>query len=277
MRPELQKKIDRAIKLLRTMSDAYNGQPIEVAYSGGKDSDVILQLTREAGISYRAIYKNTTIDPPGTIKHVQEMGVEILRPKKTFFQLIEKRGFPSRLMRYCCAELKEYKVLDKAILGIRREESIKRSQRYKEPTMCRVYKSGGHAELILPILDWTLQDVQEFIEDRHIKLAPVYYSEDGTVDYTRRLGCMGCPLASLNHRIEEMKAHPKIVRQYIRRGKVWWAAKPRKAHAMSEDIYEHFAHSTFGERYGNQCFNKEALFKTDYKKALEDYFGIELP
>ena len=31
MRPELQKKIDRAIKLLRTISDAYDNQPIEVA------------------------------------------------------------------------------------------------------------------------------------------------------------------------------------------------------------------------------------------------------
>lgn len=277
MRPELQKKIDRAIKLLRIMSDGYDNKPIEVAYSGGKDSDVILQLTREAGIPYRAIYKNTTIDPAGTIQHVKEMGVEIMRPKKTFFQLIEERGFPSRFVRYCCSELKEYKVLDKVIIGIRKEESTKRSKLYKEPTMCRIYRNGVHVEQILPILDWTLQDVQEFIEDRHIKLAPVYYREDGTVDYTRRLGCMCCPLASQSHRIEEMKANPKIVRQYILRGKIWWAAKHRKAHDMSEDIYEHFAHSTFGEGYSSQCLNKEALFKTDYKKALEDFFGIELP
>lgn len=291
MRPELQKKIDGAIKLLRTMSKAYENQPIEVAYSGGKDSDVILQLTREAGIPYRAIYRNTTIDPPGTIKHVQEMGVEIVRPEKTFFQLMCQKGWPSRFARFCCSELKEYRILDKAILGIRKEESAKRAARYKEPTMCRLYrnnkgnrndkcKDGKCAvcvEQILPILDWTLQDVQEFIEDRKIKLAPVYYREDGTIDFSRRLGCMCCPLASKSHRIDEFKAYPKMVRNYIRCGKIWWNAKPRLAQKKCEDIYEMFAHTVFGDGYSTRCLNKEALFKTDYKKALEDYFGIELP
>lgn len=69
--PELQKKIDRAIKLLQSVANGYDGE-IEVAYSGGKDSDVILQLAKESGIRYRAIYKNTTIDPPGTVKHCKD-------------------------------------------------------------------------------------------------------------------------------------------------------------------------------------------------------------
>ena len=71
MTPELQKKIDFAIRLLKAYDDPQN--PVEIAYSGGKDSDVILQLAKEAGINFRAIYKNTTIDPPGTIKHVKDM------------------------------------------------------------------------------------------------------------------------------------------------------------------------------------------------------------
>lgn len=59
---ELEKKIQRSLKVLRM----YKGDaPIEVSYSGGKDSDVILALTKMAGIPCRAIYKNTTIDPPG--------------------------------------------------------------------------------------------------------------------------------------------------------------------------------------------------------------------
>lgn len=156
MRPELQKKIDQAIRLLRTMSEAY-GDVIEVAYSGGKDSDVILQLTKEAGIKYRAIYKNTTIDPPGTIKHVKDMGVEVLQPKYTFAQLIAKKGMPNRCRRFCCDVLKEYKVLDKVIIGVRREESTKRAKRYHEPTQCRFFGSKKeHVEQIYPILEWTL-------------------------------------------------------------------------------------------------------------------------
>lgn len=46
---ELQKKIDWAIKLIRIYAPK-DGSPLEVAYSGGKDSDVLLQLVKEAGV-----------------------------------------------------------------------------------------------------------------------------------------------------------------------------------------------------------------------------------
>lgn len=149
IRPELQKKIDQAIKLLRQIPLA-DGECVEVSYSGGKDSDVILQLTKEAGIPYRAIYKNTTIDPAGTINHAKEMGAEILQPKQTFFQLIKRKGFPTRRARFCCSELKEYKVLDKAIQGIRTSESAARAKRYQEPQICRFYGSKkNHVQVFL--------------------------------------------------------------------------------------------------------------------------------
>ena len=135
----LEKKIERALWLLRTAA-ADSDQPIEVSYSGGKDSDVILELARMSGIRYRAIYKNTTIDPPGTIKHCIENGVEIVR-RKSFAQVIQKKGFPNFTRRFCCRELKEYKILDRAVQGIRRSESTKRAKRYKEPTVCRLYGS----------------------------------------------------------------------------------------------------------------------------------------
>lgn len=134
----LQRKIDRAIRLLQSVQKRYDGE-IEIAYSGGKDSDVILQLAKEAGIRYRAIYKNTTIDPPGTWGHVREMGVEILRAKASFFHLVAQKGFPSRFSRFCCEKLKEYKVLDKSVIGVRKAESRKRNERYNEPTQCRYY------------------------------------------------------------------------------------------------------------------------------------------
>ena len=128
-----------------------------------------------AGIPYRAIYKNTTIDPPGTISHAREMGAEVIHPQKTFFQLIAKIGFPSRFNRWCCSILKEYKVCDRAIQGIRRSESRKRAERYKEPERCRVYSAKEKVKQYLPILEWTDQDVEEFIKERNIKCHPLYY------------------------------------------------------------------------------------------------------
>ena len=88
MTEDLQKKVNRAIRLLKSASKvaSKHGQPLEICYSCGKDSEVILELAKMAEVDYKAIYKITTIDPSGTIKHATEKGVELVRPKETFFQ-----------------------------------------------------------------------------------------------------------------------------------------------------------------------------------------------
>lgn len=218
MKPDLKKKIDRAIKLLKAAERkaAEVGQPVEICYSGGKDSEVILELAKMAGINYRAIYKNTTIDPPGTISHVLRKGVEMVRPKITFVELMKKKVWPSRQVRFCCSELKEYKILDYAVVGIRREESRKRAERYQEPEICRVYNAKEKTRQYLPILDWTLQDVVDFLKERDIQCAPHYYDADGEFHPERRLGCMGCPMMSRKQRIREFERHPNMVKLYLR-------------------------------------------------------------
>lgn len=250
MTEELQKKVDQAIRLIK-MAGA-DGQVVEVAYSGGKDSDVILELTRMAGIKYRAIYKNTTIDPPGTIKHALEQGAEMMRPEKSFFQLLSENGFPNSWQRHCCRFLKEYKVLDRSIQGIRKCESTKRNATYEEPTECRVYGKGRKkqtAEAFYPILYWTDEDVVEFIEARGIKIHPLYYREDGTIDPKRRLGCMCCPLAYYRKRLDYFRRYPRMVKAYCRA-----AQKFRDTHPHVEtvkkyaDVYEWFTREIFFER-----------------------------
>lgn len=278
---ELQKKIDQAIHLLQSVQRGYDGQ-IEIAYSGGKDSDVILQLAKEAGINFRAIYKNTTIDPPGTIAHVKKMGVEIRRPKISFFQLVAKKGLPSRFSRFCCAELKEYKILDKCIIGVRKAESTKRASIYSEPTRCRYYgrakTDANHVEVIYPILDWTDEDVRDFILDRHITLASIYYDRGGNLDVSKRLGCMGCPLASEKKRIASFKEHPKMVRCYLRSLQNFWDSHPdARCHKKYDDIYEYFTRDVFYPRQSEWDRVSNGMFgKPDFKHFLEQQFGINL-
>lgn len=282
MREELQRKVNFAIKLLQSAEKmaAKVNQPVEIAYSGGKDSDVILELAKMSGINYRAIYKCTTIDPAGTIKHAEDNGVEIMRPKETFAQLIWRKGFPSRRARFCCEALKEYKVLDYAVIGVRREESPKRAERYKEPEMCRVYSKKSKVRQYYPILEWTKEDIIEFIEERGIQCHPLYYDEDGTFHVERRLGCMGCPLMSHRLRIENFKQHPRMVRLYIRAEKKYWDSHPNlKIREYLNNGYEWFVLQVFcksiqdfKERFGQTLFDKPI----DCKKFLEDYFGVNL-
>lgn len=277
MTPELQRKVDRAVKLIQQAGR--DGMEVEVAYSGGKDSDVILELTRMAGIKYRAIYKNTTIDPPGTIAHAKENGVEIRRARKTFFQLMAQKGFPSRFVRFCCSELKEYKILDRNIMGVRKAESIARSKRYSEPTKCLFYGSKKeHVEAFYPILDWSDQDVADFIRERGIKCHPLYYDEQGNFHVERRLGCMCCPLAYKKKRIAEFKQHPNMVKAYIRAGQQFRDTHPDAALTKNyENIYDAFVRFLFYERDSDFKQNNVGLFgKTDNKKFLENYFNIKL-
>ena len=224
MRKELEKKINQAIRLLKSIPT--DKGDIELSYSGGKDSDVILRLAQMAGVKVRVIYKSTSIDPPGTIPHAIKNGAEVIRPKKTFFQLVEEKGMPSRFVRFCCEVLKEYKICDIAIQGIRRSESRARNDRYKEPQICRTYKNkNDRVSVFLPILEWTDEDVDEFIREQGMKCAPVYYDDEGRFHVERRLGCMCCPLASRKKRLEEFRKHPRMVRLYIKAHDKWMSRK----------------------------------------------------
>lgn len=272
---ELDKKIKDSIRILKMGAQ---DKTVELSYSGGKDSDVILALAKMADISIRPIYKCTTIDPPGTIRHVRDNGVEVIRPEKTFFQLIEINGLPSRWARFCCRYLKEYKIMDDAIHGIRKVESIKRAKLYKEPLSCRMYHNG-RVNQILPILEWTDDDVNEFIAAYGIKCHPLYYDEAGNFHVERRLGCIGCPLAH-DIGLSELLKYPKFFRAELKAYQKWWnrpRKKPTKTHQKFNDIYEAVTCRLFFGDYGKFLTIRGGLFgSTDCKAFLEDYFKIDL-
>lgn len=60
-------KIEKAIESLRIAekiaSDFYN-KPLVVTYSGGKDSDVLLDLALKSGIKFEVSHSVTTVDAP---------------------------------------------------------------------------------------------------------------------------------------------------------------------------------------------------------------------
>lgn len=273
---DLAKKEQQAIKILRM----YRGNtPVELSYSGGKDSDVILALANIANINYRAIYKNTTIDPPGTVKHCKENNVEIIKPKETFLDIIRKKGVPTRRARFCCEVLKEYKILDNAIQGIRKCESSARAKRYKEPVVCRMYNKKDHVNLFLPILDWQDRDVSDFVKAHGIRCHDLYYKND-RFDVRERLGCIGCPMASDNGLSDFIK-YPKMVKQWIKAAQQWWDTPREKllgSQKKFDSVYALFAHSVFFDSYDKfQAANTPLTGgKENWKQRLEDFFRIDL-
>ena len=199
----------------------------------------------------------------------------------TFREVLWKSGLPSRFRRSCCDKLKEYKILDYAVIGVRRDESPKRAKLYKEPEMCRVYNKKEKTRQYLPILEWTASDIAEFIQDRGIKCHPLYYDEQGRFHVERRLGCVGCPLASKKKCMEDFKKNPKMVKFYIKGAQKFLDTHPdSKIHGYFKDACEWFAFtlycdslSEFRRMFGADMFGQSI----DCKQHLQTLFNIELP
>lgn len=101
---ELEKKAIMRLKTFEPQTEAYYG-----CYSGGKDSDCIKILSELADVKVDWWHNLTTVDAPETVRYIKsQKDVNISYPEKSMWKLIEEKGMPpTRLVRYCCSELKE--------------------------------------------------------------------------------------------------------------------------------------------------------------------------
>jgi len=178
-----------------------------VAYSGGKDSDVILNLVRQSGVKYTAHHNLTTCDPPELVYHVREQkDVEIIRPKMTMWELIKKKKMPPRRnARYCCEVLKEGGGIGRMVVtGVRWQESRSRAKRRMVETCYRTKTK----QFFNVIIDWSDDDVWGYIHKNKIEYCKLY--DEGF----KRIGCVLCPM---NREVElHLKRFPQIARAWER-------------------------------------------------------------
>ena len=249
MRESLIEKEKIAIERLKMFEPNANQEPYYLAYSGGKDSDTIKILAQLAGVRYEAVNNHTTVDAPETVYYIRsQKDVKVEYPEKTMWQLIvEKLMPPTQIIRYCCAELKERGGDGRRVVtGVRWAESIKRKEnadvvKFLKKTKDVIAKAeeygidfretrqGGvvlnsdnensrelvedcylhHKVVINPIVDWSDDDVWEFLHHYGCKSNPLY--ECGY----KRIGCIGCPMAT-KHRYKEFNDYPKYKLNYIK-------------------------------------------------------------
>ena len=168
----LEGKIEESYKALRLaseMSRTYYEKPLILTYSGGKDSDVLVQLAIEClnTSDFEIINSHTTVDAPETVYYIRDRfkewndrGIKSTvkmphykdgRPMTMWSLIVDKKMPPTRLQRYCCAKLKETSIKDRMIAtGVRGAESVNRRGRdvfsYYEPSKSeRHYYSTEHA------------------------------------------------------------------------------------------------------------------------------------
>ena len=197
--------VDKVKTAIERLKEYETEEGYYLAYSGGKDSDTILTLTKMAGVKFDAHYQMTTVDPPEVVQHIKNHPeVKIHRPEKTMWQLIEENGMPPlRQMRYCCRILKERGGEGRLCLtGIRAAESNRRAKRQ----LIEQDKKRNKRYLNI-IIDWTDAEIWEFIREYHISYCNLY--DEGW----KRLGCVCCPNAN---QIKQAERWPKIAEAYVR-------------------------------------------------------------
>lgn len=90
----LKEKIDRTDQLIAEWYEYFKGK-VYVAFSGGKDSTVLLHLVRRRYPDVPAVFLNTGMEYPEILRFVRRQhNVIILRPKMYFYQIVKKYGYP---------------------------------------------------------------------------------------------------------------------------------------------------------------------------------------
>lgn len=197
--------VDTAISRLREHEPS---EGYRLAFSGGKDSIVCYHLAEMAGVKFEAHYAMTTIDPPEVTRFIREEYPEVIwdKPKykgerSNFYELVKRKGLPTRIVRWCCHYLKEVNGQkgETLILGVRRAESLTRSER-------PVFYMYDRRYILNPIVDWSDTDVWDYIRQNGLPYPSVY--DEGQ----KRVGCVMCPLACRDRRIWDYERYPKHVR-----------------------------------------------------------------
>ena len=126
----LKDKIKRAIAIIRHYESyalSLSCEGYYLATSFGKDSIVLHHLAEQANVQYQAYNAITTIDPPELVKFGRKYYPNVIRekPNMSMWQLMRHNKFPpTRLLRYCCRELKDCYGSGRVVLtGIRQKES----------------------------------------------------------------------------------------------------------------------------------------------------------
>ena len=233
------------------MSLHHYRKPLVCTYSGGKDSDVMLELFKRSGIPFEVHHSHTTADAPQTVYHVRDVFRELelqgikcdidyhIQPdgsRITMWNLIPKKKMPpTRIARYCCAVLKETGCANRMIAtGVRWAESRNRKGRESFEVLGRTKKDGiriSDEKMLLTDND----DTRKLFEQCQLKAKAVVnpiidWTDTEVWEFIRqehvqtnplycmgvdRVGCIACPLASKQKRQKELAVFPEYKDMYI--------------------------------------------------------------
>jgi len=194
---DIKSKVEKRIKEL----ERFKNRPIDVLFSGGKDSLASLLISIQAGLKIRKIiYTEVTGNTDQKCNNyvhriVEKLGLKdkLLHTKREdldFYECLKKWGIPIRYVnRWCLWEFKHriWKEICVSfqILGMKRIDSVNRKT---SSLIQRKYITDDY--FILPIYDFTTYEVIDYIKMCGVEINPCYHI------YGHSGNCMFCPFHS---------------------------------------------------------------------------------
>ncbi len=204
----LEQCVSRAVDLLR-MQEPSEGYYL--AFSGGKDSCAIKKLCQLAGVVFESWYNNVTIDPPELVRFIKQHHADVKWNQPRYGNMMHRvadapKVPPTRSVRWCCQEYKEMGGHGRVkVFGVRAAESAARKHNWRE---IAVDMNGNPT--ICPIVYWSDDRLWEFIRAYEVPYCILY--DQGF----KRIGCVGCPLASAENQDKEFARWPNYERNWKR-------------------------------------------------------------
>jgi len=201
-----------------------------VAWSGGKDSTLVLWLSLKWKPDILTVFNDTGVEYPETIKFIHQLrdewDINLVenRPTTTFFAIVDKFGFSKSKVEDghghgspCCLNLKEKPALssikqhgiDCSFTGVTAVESRQRQMTAIRIGACYFAKTKN-SQVVHPILWWTEEEVWSYHEAMNIPSNPIYHV-GGYRKGSDRCGCMPCT-AYLNWEATCSRLTPKLYR-----------------------------------------------------------------
>jgi len=181
------------------------GKNCAIAFSGGKDSLVVLFMVIQHCPDIPVVFNNTGVEYPETVRFVHEtaqawnLNLIETRPEMTFWDCVNKWGFPvgkrpkrgQPSSKKCCYHLKDkpmsfiLKCLGSEgyFTGVTAMENRTRMFNARDKGTC--YQVNG-VRKVHPILYWTEDEVWSYLAENRIDANPVYYRG------ANRVGCSTC-------------------------------------------------------------------------------------